>query len=139
MPLAGLLSLLIAVSFVFGCSSKTSGQATDDGILQPARPVPTHVLSREQSGAVVEAEVGDRIEVRLQDLQLPKRWESQGDKGLEVDGPPEGLLQVGEKGPRRVFQYLAQEVGRFELSFTLRDPESVNPPELRLEFTIAVH
>lgn len=138
MPRIMLSCLLIAFCLVVGCRPESVRRPASDPHKPPAIAVPTHVLTEELAGTVVEAEAGDWIEVHLPEPAAPVKWEPQSERGLEIEGPRTGEVRESEEGPLRVFRYLTREVGRFGLSFTLSNPESDGPPDRTLEFTVAV-
>src|SRR3546814_7007000 len=52
-----------------------ANQGNTQGVEQPARSVPTHVLTHDQEGSFTQAEQGDFIEVRLQRIDAGTRSE----------------------------------------------------------------
>lgn len=137
MPRIRLWCLLTAVFLVVACRPESVGPAVDPRNAT-AIAVPTHVLTEDRAGTVVEAEAGDWIEVHLPDPDAPMEWEPQSARGLEIEGPSTGEVRDSEQGPLRVFRYLTREVGHFGLSFELTSSESDGPPARTLEFTVAV-
>ena len=139
MPATRLPNVFFAFCLVIACAPASNDQAGADSRTRPAMAVPTHVLTEDRAGRVVEAEAGDRIEVHLPEPNAPLKWEQQSEPGLELAGPRAGEVQDSKKGHVRVFRYLARRVGQSSLSFALKDPGSGRPPNRTVVFTFNVN
>jgi hypothetical protein len=131
--------LCLASCLLMACGAVNNDSTRTEPPVQPAAPIPTHVLTEDHAGETVEAEAGDWVEVRLpEEVGAARSWQPQGEHGLEVEGPASGKVVDGEEGAVRVFRYRASALGESWLRFGLVGPESGGTAERSVTFALVV-
>lgn len=104
----------------------------------PARSVPTHVLTRDQAGSRTQAEQGDFIEVRLQQLDagIWQLLRQTGDGRLKALG--QAAFAGGDARATQMFRFRAERIGSVELAFVLQAAPNAPRPATVVAFDITI-
>lgn len=115
-----------------------ANQGNAQGVEQPAAAVPTHVLTRDQAESRTQAEQGDFIEVRLQQIDAGTWQLLHQTGGGRLNALGQATLAGDDARATQVFRFRAERIGSVELDFVFHAAPNAPRPATVVAFDITI-